>query len=150
MQRSHGDFDMSTSNEAGGIPPKSATYLLRIEGLVALVAAVAAYQAIGGNWWLFALLILAPDLSMLGALAGMKTGVRIYNLAHTYTVPALLAALGWATGVAWLLPVALIWAAHIGLDRAIGYGLKYPADFHMTHLGVMGKHKEAESLADAR
>ena len=78
-----------------------------------------------------------------------RIGARLYNLAHTYTVPALLFALGWLGGAGWLVSVALIWAAHIGLDRALGYGLKYPGRFRDTHLGTMGKHKDVP-FADAR
>ena len=34
------------------------------------------------------------------------------------------------------LPVqlALIWLGHIGMDHALGYGLKYPTAFGDTHL----------------
>lgn len=135
---------------SGGIPPASITTLLRLEGLAALIAAVIAYQATGGSWWLFALLLLAPDLSMLGMLAGTRAGARAYNLAHTYAAPAVLALLGWVAGAPWLIPLALIWVAHIGMDRALGYGLKYPSSFEVTHLGVMGKKKRAATLADAR
>jgi hypothetical protein len=132
-----------------GFPPKEISLTLRLEGAVALVAALVAYQALGGNWWLFALLILAPDLAMLGALGGAVLGSRLYNLAHTYTVPAVLAALAMLAGLPALLPFTVIWAAHIGMDRALGYGLKYPGSFHQTHLGPIGK-KTGQGLADAR
>lgn len=135
--------------ETIGYPPRTVTRLLRLEGFVALAAAVTTYWFTGGNWWLFALLLLAPDLSMLGMLGGAKTGARIYNLAHTYTVPAVLGAIGWFGGLGWLVPLALIWIAHIGMDRAVGYGLKYPGSFRETHLGPMGKNKKAEPLANA-
>jgi hypothetical protein len=91
-------------------------------------------------------LILAPDLSFLGVLAGKKAGSIAYNIAHTYTVPALLALVAWVSGLAWLYPVAIIWVAHIGADRTLGYGLKYPGTFNLTHLGAIGK---AKSHADA-
>jgi hypothetical protein len=131
-----------------GIPPRSVTTILRLEGAAVFVAALIAFYVTGGNWWLFALLILAPDLSMLGALGGKHTSALSYNLAHTYVAPALLAVLGWASGQPWLIQVVLIWAAHIGIDRALGYGLKY-GSFHVTHLGVMGKKRDADALADA-
>lgn len=129
-----------------GFPPSSVTRQLRIEGLVGFVAAVTAYWFLGGNWWLFALLLLAPDLSFLGLYAGEKAGAKIYNLAHTYTVPALLGAIGWFGDIHWLIEIGLIWAAHIGMDRALGYGLKYPGFDHHTHLGLIGK---ARKLANA-
>lgn len=132
-----------------GIPPASVTALLRIEGLAALAGALTAYWFTGGNWWLFALLLLAPDLSFIGYTAGERTGAKLYNLVHTYTVPAILGGIGWFGGIGWLLAVALIWVAHIGMDRAFGYGLKYPGSFKDTHLGRMGRNKKAETLANA-
>lgn len=132
-----------------GIPPRSVTRLLRLDGLAMAVAAITAYAVVGGNWWLFALLILAPDLAMLGLVLGEKTGATIYNWVHSYTLPIILGAAGYFVGPAWLLPLALIWAAHIGIDRAIGYGLKYPDAIDHTHLGLMGKAKKAARLANA-
>jgi hypothetical protein len=140
------------SSHTIGMPPGSVSTLLRLEGLTALAAAVTAYWFLGGNWWLFALLLLAPDLAFFGMLAGEKTGAKIYNLAHTYTVPVVLGAIGWFGGLSWLVPLALIWIAHIGMDRAVGYGLKYPGRDGWTHLGLMGKAakaQKAEKLANA-
>lgn len=140
---------MSDRTETAGFPPAGVTTLLRIEGLMVFAAAVAGFHLLGGNWWLFAALILAPDLSMLGMLAGPKAGARAYNLAHTYALPAVLSGIAWAAGALWLLPFALIWVAHIGLDRALGYGLKYPESFHATHLGQIGKAKKGAAVANA-
>jgi hypothetical protein len=143
------EIEMPAHNEIGFAPPEITT-LLRIEGLVLLAAAVTAFQLIGGNWWLFAALILAPDLAMFGALAGQKAGARVYNLAHTTSVPAMVGGLAWVTGTLWLVPIAVIWIAHIGLDRAVGYGLKYPGLDHATHLGWIGKTKKRNApLANA-
>ena len=55
----------------------------------------------------------------------------------------------WLAGANAVLPYMLIWAAHIAIDRAVGYGLKYPGSFKDTHLGRMGKDKEASELANA-
>ncbi|GJD93868.1 DUF4260 domain-containing protein [Methylobacterium iners] len=106
--------------------------LLRIEGAAALAGAVFAYGQLGSSWWLFAGLLLLPDISMLGYLINLRIGATSYNLAHTYAAPALLAAAGVAIPA--LLPLAAIWAAHIGMDRTVGYGLKYPDAFKHTHL----------------
>lgn len=129
-----------------GFPPKDVRILLRLEGLAVLAAAITAYVAIGGSWWLFALLLLAPDLAMLGALAGDKTGARVYNFAHTYTVPALLAGLALLAGWTVVLAIAVIWIAHIGMDRLFGYGLKYPHVAQATHLGWIGKASKRGTL----
>ena len=131
-----------------GFPPPLVAALLRIEGLAVFAAAVAAFHLTAGNWWLFLLLILLPDLSFLGSLAGERAGSRAYNLAHTYTMPLVLGPAIWLAGGTWALPVALIWIAHIGADRALGYGLKYDR-FHVTHLGLIGKAKNTHR-ADTR
>lgn len=129
-----------------GHPPQSVTAILRLEGFVAFATAVTAYWFLGGNWWLFAVLLLAPDLAFFAYSAGARTGAKVYNLAHTYTVPAALGAVGWFGGIPMLVEIALIWTAHVGADRALGYGLKYPGYDHQTHLGPMGK---AAKLANA-
>jgi len=108
--------------------------LLRAEGALVGAAAIAAYAYLGQSWWLFAALILAPDLFMLGYLRGPRTGAAVYNFAHTYLVPAALGLLGFGFNLPLVLGVAAIWAAHIGLDRAMGYGLKSGAGFKGTHL----------------
>jgi hypothetical protein len=140
---------MSDRTETG-FAPAEVTALLRVEGLAAFAAAVIAFQLLGGNWSLFAVLILAPDLAFLGVLAGPRVGARAYNFAHTYTVPAVLGGFAWFGSASWLVFVALIWIAHIGIDRALGYGLKYPGIDHATHLGWIGKAKKRATIADAR
>ena len=84
--------------------------------------------------WLFLLLLLAPDLGMLGYLANSRIGAVIYNIAHLETIPLMLLFISFLSGWAGIIPFALIWLAHIGMDRAVGYGLKYPALFQDTHL----------------
>lgn len=140
---------MAASETAPDFPPAGVTRLLRLEGLAVLAAALAAYYLLGGNWWLFLLLILAPDLAMLGSLGNPQLGSRLYNATHTYSLPVALAALAWLAGAVWLVPYALIWIAHIGGDRALGYGLKYPGSFGHTHLGRIGKAKRAAQATDA-
>jgi len=113
--------------------------LLRLEGLAAGAAALALYAHASFSWPLFALLILAPDLAMLAYLAGPRAGALGYNAAHTY-VPALALTLaGFLGGVPAVTAAGLIWVAHIGFDRALGYGLKYPTAFRDTHLGRVGR-----------
>ncbi len=109
--------------------------ILRAEALLELVAAVAAYHHLGADWRLFAVLFLLPDLSMVGYLANPALGARLYNVAHSSITPALLALCGFELGTDQFCPIALIWTAHIGFDRLLGYGLKYPTAFARTHLG---------------
>jgi hypothetical protein len=99
---------------------------LRLESLVVLVAAVALYFDGDYAAWAFFAFLLAPDLAIAGYLAGPKVGAVVYNLAHTYCLLA---------GEAGLpVQIALIWAAHIAVDRVLGLGLKYPTGFKDTHL----------------
>ena len=108
--------------------------LLRAEGVALLLLSVLLYRVNGGGWLMFGVLLLAPDLSMLGYLAGPRVGAAIYNAFHTYALPALVGALGMIFASPLAVAVALIWSAHIGMDRTVGYGLKYPSSFKDTHL----------------
>jgi hypothetical protein len=108
--------------------------LLRVEGVALLVLSVLLYRVNGGGWLMFGVLLLAPDLSMLGYLAGPQVGAAIYNTFHTYAMPAVAGALGMIFASPVAVAVALIWFAHIGMDRTVGYGLKYPTSFKDTHL----------------
>jgi len=112
--------------------------MLRFEGLALFVLALMLYASAGLSWWLFVVLFLAPDLSFLGYLAGSKVGALIYNIAHDTALPVLLVIGGYfLRSEPEVLAIALIWLAHIGLDRALGFGLKYAAGFRFTHLGVL-------------
>lgn len=110
--------------------------LLRLEGAAALAAAVTGYAQLGGGWSLFALLFLVPDLSMLGYLSGPRIGAVIYNFGHSTLSAGGLALAGLLLGMPILLSVSVIWIAHIGFDRAVGYGFKYADAFKHTHLGT--------------
>ena len=111
--------------------------LLRIEGAFDLAFSLIFFETTQGNWLLFILLLLGPDLAMLGYLRGARLGTICYNLAHTLVGPFLIVAYAYLMKSLWLLPYALIWTAHIGLDRMLGFGLKYPTRFSDTHLGRM-------------
>ena len=113
--------------------------LLRLEGAAVLVASLAAYAQFGAGWGVFALWLLVPDLSLLGYLAGPRTGAALHNAAHSYVGPVALLALGVLAAMPWAVAGGLIWCAHIGLDRALGYGLKYASGFGHTHLGRIGR-----------
>lgn len=113
--------------------------LLRLEGLALLAGAAALYWRCGGDWKLFAVLFLVPDLSFAGYLAGPRIGAAAYNALHSTLGPLLLAAAGIALSQPLAVTVALIWLAHVGFDRALGYGLKHAAGFSFTHLGRIGR-----------
>jgi hypothetical protein len=108
--------------------------LLHVEGAAVAVSAVALYFHLGYPWWLLVVVALAPDLSMLGYAAGPAVGAIAYDVAHTYAIPVALGTIGVFADTDVAIQVALIWITHIGVDRAVGYGLKYPTGVKDTHL----------------
>lgn len=118
--------------------------VLRLEGLCVLIAAVVAYSKFGAGWSTFALFFLAPDISFLGYLAGPKLGAISYNVAHSYIGAVACVVAGLVLPAPVLLYAGMIWCAHIGFDRAFGYGLKSSEGFSFTHLGRIGRFSGSE------
>ena len=126
--------DAATGAATGGLRT-----LLRLEGLTLLAGMTLLYAVWEGSWWVYAILFLAPDLGFLGYLAGPGAGAMVYNAAHSYLAPMALMTTGFAVSSPLVLSIEMIWLAHIGFDRALGFGLKYSAGFGFTHLGRIGK-----------
>lgn len=114
--------------------PTRPAILLRLEGVAAISLAAILYRELGASWLVFVLLFLVPDLSIAAYLGGRRVGAIVYNTIHTYLFPALLYGFGFATARPGAMIVALVWGAHIGVDRLLGFGLKYPTGFRDTHL----------------
>jgi hypothetical protein len=114
-------------------------WVLQIEGLALLAAAMAAFAQQGFGWGWFALLFLAPDLTFAAYLLGPRWGAAAYNAAHSTIGPLVLGAAALLAGSKPLEMIALIGLAHVGFDRALGYGLKYASGFGDTHLGRKGR-----------
>ena len=119
---------------------------LRIEGLSLLVSAIALFATTHQPWWLIPLVILLPDLFMVGYLGGTRTGAAIYNLGHAYPLPAALSLFAVADHRPLALALGLVWFAHIGMDRALGYGLKYDSDFKHTHLADLAAKQQKATV----
>ncbi|WP_299844280.1 DUF4260 domain-containing protein [uncultured Paracoccus sp.] len=113
----------------------------KAEGALVALAGLGIALAVqpGWPWWLWPLILLAPDLAMVGYVAGPRVGAALYNAAHLYGLALLLAVLGVVSGLPILIAIGGLWLAHIGLDRALGYGLKSPEGFRLTHLGRIGR-----------
>ncbi len=111
---------------------------LQLEGAATLCVATFYYAELHLSWWTYAILFLVPDLSLLGYFINKRIGALIYNLGHTYVVPALLMALGSGLHEDLILAVGIIWCAHIGFDRVFGVGLKDAAGFKVTHFQKLG------------
>ena len=132
----------STMTETAGAVTGGVRLLLRLEGLGLFVLALMLYGNSHLSWLAFAVFFLTPDLSFLGYLAGPRIGALIYNAAHDTFLPIMLVVGGYFLAANYIvLATALIWLAHIGFDRALGYGLKYEVGFSFTHLGRVGKTK---------
>jgi hypothetical protein len=134
---------MDKESGAAGAVTGGVRLLLRLEGLTLFAGMVLLYVVWDGSWLVFALLFLAPDLSFLAYLADERTGAIVYNAAHSYMAPVALMTTGFALASPLTLSIAMIWLAHIGIDRALGYGLKYSTGFAFTHLGRIGRRGNA-------
>jgi len=117
---------------------------LRLEGATLFVGTLIAYAETGRTWWLVAVVVLLPDLFIVGYLGGTRIGALMYNVAHATPVPAALLGIGWWRHWPSLVAIALVWLAHIGLDRLMGYGLKYSDHFQHTHLGWIGHRPDPD------
>jgi hypothetical protein len=129
---------MPTTLDSGKASPGVVTglprLLLRSEGVALLAMAAVLYGRQGRSWWLFLALLAVPDLGLLGYLVGTRAGAVAYNLTHTSLPPAVLALGGVLGGWSLAVSAALIWFAHIGMDRALGLGLRYPDRSAHAHL----------------
>lgn len=128
---------MTTQNAALTTPSKPMSIpalLLRAEGLALLAAAVTVYFTQGFGWVMFAVLLLTPDLAFLVFLVNKRAGVAAYDAAHALPAPLILGLAALLTGWTLGLGLALIWLAHIGMDRLFGYGLRYMNDADDSHM----------------
>lgn len=108
--------------------------LVRLEGAAVFFAAIALYANEGWSWLAFLALLFAPDLSMVGYLANARIGAALYDVVHFYALPVALGVIALLTDTPVGVQIAAVWIAHIGMDRALGYGLKYASGFKDTHL----------------
>lgn len=109
--------------------------LLHIEGFVVFISSLLFFHYLNYNWLLFLVLLFVPDVSILGYLLKKKIGSIAYNIFHSYVLPLVLLAFSVSYNYGIGIQISLIWFSHIGMDRAIGFGLKYPTRFKDTHLG---------------
>ena len=114
---------------------------LRLEGVAAFVAGLALYGWLGGSWLAVVPLLLVPDASAVGYVRGPRLGAFTYNLVHNWALGLAVLGIGLATQSAPIEIAGAILIAHVGMDRAVGYGLKLPTSFQDTHLGRMGREK---------
>ncbi len=119
-------------------------WLLRLEGLAIFLFALMAYQFLGFAWGFFILLFLLPDLAFFAYFHSSNVGAIAYNITHSYILPLMLFAYGFFVSSSDADKIAIIWIAHVGFDRALGFGLKYSKGFRYTHFGKLGRSKVQE------
>jgi hypothetical protein len=129
-----------TIDEVAAVGP-SVRGWLRLEGAVAFLTGLALFGWLGGPWLLVIPLLLLPDLSMVGYLRGPRVGALTYNAIHTWAPGLALLGLGLVADVSAVAIAGAVLVAHVGMDRAAGYGLKLPTAFGDTHLGRIGKDR---------
>ena len=131
----------TTGSPADGMVVGTPRRLLRVEGATLFAGSLIAYSTTDQAWWLVPLTLLLPDLAMVGYLGGTRLGAYLYNLGHSTPIPAAIVGIGWWQDKSLIAALGLVWLAHIGLDRLIGYGLKYDDHFQHTHLGRLGRNR---------
>jgi hypothetical protein len=119
--------------------PRIVALPLRLEGVALVAASVGLYVAAGADWVPFVIFLILPDLSIAAYVRGPVVGASVYNFVHNWALAGVLIALGFMFGQAILFDAGAALTAHVGLDRLLGYGLKYPTRFQDTHLGWIGR-----------
>jgi hypothetical protein len=133
MTTMHGTIDQVA------LPTATVRGWLRIEGAAAFAAGLALYGWLGGPWLLVIPFLLLPDISAVGYLRGPRLGAFTYNLVHNWAIGLGALGLGFAADSAPLAIAGAVLVAHVGMDRAVGYGLKLSTSFQDTHLGRIGR-----------
>jgi hypothetical protein len=113
--------------------------ILKLEEFAMFAISAYALYLLNADWWCYILILIAPDVSMIGYIAGNKTGAIAYNLFHHKGIAIALYAIGLATNNDWLQVTGIILFGHSSMDRMFGYGLKLNEGFKYTHLGIIGK-----------
>jgi len=139
------EAEAQETGQETGVVTGGVNIILRLEGLTLFAGMVLLYAMWGGSWWVFGVLFFIPDLRFAAYLADSRTGAIVYNAAHCYMVPVSLMIAGFLLPDPLTLSIAFIWMAHIGIDRALGYGLKYQKGFGFTHLGRIGRKMQPKT-----
>ncbi len=113
--------------------------IIKLEEVAMFLLGIYAFSVLNFDWWWFLVLILTPDIGMLGYLFGNKAGAFGYNIFHHKGLAILLFLAGMYGHNTILELIGIILFSHSSLDRILGYGLKYDKGFKFTHLGEIGK-----------
>jgi hypothetical protein len=109
-------------------------FLLHLEGFAIIAISLYFYKELHLSWFWFFILLFLPDMSMIGYAFNNRVGAALYNFFHTYTLAIIIIIFGVLLSHQWIMAIGLILSAHIGMDRMLGFGLKYATDFKDNHL----------------
>ena len=118
--------------------------ILKWEELALFVLSTYALYGMHVQWWVYLLLFLGPDISMLGYAVGNRAGAISYNLFHHKGIAIVFFIAGWLSGIWVLQVIGIVLFGHSCMDRVFGYGLKYFTGFKFTHLGPIGKQHDSK------
>ena len=130
----------------GTILDRTMKNLLKLEELAQLLCVILVLVMKSVAWWMYLVLFIGPDISMLGYLVNTRVGAFCYNLAHHKGIGIALMFIGLLAEVTNMLTnvqsgfflAGLIIYGHSSMDRMLGYGLKFRDHFKHTHLGWLG------------
>ncbi len=112
--------------------------VLKLEEFGMFIFSFLMFYNLDVSWWWFIILILTPDISMVGYIWGVRIGALIYNLFHHKGIAILLIIIGYYFDEKITMMAGIILFGHSSMDRIFGYGLKYKKGFKFTHLGKIG------------
>lgn len=111
---------------------------LKLEELLMFCLGVFLFNQLNFAWWWFLILILTPDIGMIGYLVSTKVGAIMYNIFHHKAIAVGVYFTGMYLNNNIIILIGIILFSHASLDRIFGYGLKYNNSFNNTHLGAIG------------
>jgi len=119
--------------------------LLKLEEFGLFVLSIVLFSQLPFAWWIYLLLLLAPDLGMIGYALGPRVGGVTYNTTHHEGLAAVLYAVGILSFIPVLALIGVIMLGHSSIDRVLGFGLKYGDSFQHTHLGWIGSRRGVDA-----
>jgi len=100
--------------------------LTKLEELAIVLFSIYLFSLLPFAWWIFPLFFFAPDLSMIGLLAGKRAGAILYDLFHHKAIALTAYVLGCLLGSPLLSLVGVLMLGHSSFDRVCGFGLLDP------------------------
>ena len=112
--------------------------IIKLEEAAMFGICVFALYLLHAEWYWYLLILIGPDISMIGYFLGSHVGAGIYNIFHHKGFAIFIFFIGLYTDTPIWEIVGVVLFGHSSLDRMFGYGLKLNRGFKYTHLGVIG------------